>query len=311
MSDQLNLFSDLLPDGEAELFERSATPDPTTLFGDAPVAEFAIPRQIGKTAFFEAAKSQALSPASGFMGDYDYTLNPYMGCQFGCAYCYAAFFINSSERRDTWGQWVDVKTNTLRELGKKKALLGKKIYMSSVTDPYQPIENKIELTRAVLELLSDKTKQPRLVIQTRSPLVSRDIDLFKRFEHLRVNMTVTTDSEEVRKRFEPSCPSNDRRMEAIEQIKAAGIRVCVCITPMLPVQDPVAFARRLLAINADIYVTQPFKPSQGRFSASTREIALDIVREYAWTESDYRRAFAEMARILPHLYEGREGFMPE
>jgi len=307
MSTQLQLFAGELPDSSQPLSEVSVG----TLFSDDLPSSISIPERLGKTQFFAAEKSQCLSPASGFMSDYDFTLNPYMGCQFGCAYCYAAFFVNSDARKDDWGNWVDVKTNALQELGKKKKLLGKKIYMSSVTDPYQPVEAKIELTRAILELLSDKSKQPRMVIQTRSPLATRDIDLFKRFEHLRVNMTVTTDSDTIRKHFEPSCPSNDRRLEAIREIKAAGIRVCVCITPMLPLENPTEFGKKLAEIGADIYVAQPFKPAQGRFSASTRETALRIVQEYQWTEQDYRSAFCEIAKFLPHLYEGREGFMPE
>ena len=311
MAKQLNLFAEDNSEGPG-LSEMSVqSSGSSSLFDVDLFDETAIPEHIGRTQIFKAAKSQVLSPASGFMNDYDYTLNPYMGCQFGCAYCYAAFFVNAPERRENWGGWVDVKTNALNEIRKKRNLLGKKIYMSSVTDPYQPIEGKIGLTRSILELLSCSEKQPRLVVQTRSPLSTRDIDLMQRFDHIRVNMTVTTDSEAVRKRFEPSCPSNDVRMEAISKIKAAGIRVCVCITPMLPLENPLLFARRLADIKADMYVTQPFKPAQGRFSASTRQIAVDITQEYEWTERNYRSAFADMASILPHLYEGREGFMPE
>lgn len=270
-----------------------------------------IPTKSGAAEIRVLDSSSILSPAQGFMGDYDFTLNPYIGCQFGCAYCYAAFFVNSPERRETWGQWVDVKQSAVAQLRRRRAMRGKRIYMSSVTDPYQPIEAKIELTREIVEVLSAEERQPRLVVQTRSPLVTRDIDLFKRFAHLRVNMTITTDSEDVRKRFEPLCPSNERRMEAIREAKASGLRVCICITPMLPLEDPTRFSQDLAKIGADIYVAQPFKPSGGRFAACTREMAMDIVKEYNWTESNYRAAFTELRRHLPMLYEGREGFMPE
>ena len=227
MAEQLSLLSD---SHSSVLQTSQSTPrldDTVTLFPADFFDEESIPERIGRTAVAKSVKSQVLSPASGFMDDYDFILNPYMGCQFGCAYCYAAFFVNSAERREDWGGWVDVKTNALNELGKKRTLLGKKIYMSSVTDPYQPIEGKIHLARSILELLATKDKQPRLVIQTRSPLSARDIDLMQRFDHLRVNMTVTTDSDTIRKHFEPSCPSNDLRIEALARIKAAGIRVCV------------------------------------------------------------------------------------
>lgn len=275
------------------------------------VPEQIVPEQMGQAKINVLEKSQILTPASGFMGDYDFTLSPYSGCQFGCAYCYAAFFVSTKEKRETWGLWVDVKSNAVADLAKKRVLFDKTIYMSPVTDPYQPIEAKIELTKRILETLADPDRQPRLVIQTRSPLVARDIDLFRQFKHLRVNMTVTTDSDEIRKRFEPACPSNDRRLEAIAEIKAAGLRTSITVTPMLPLENPEKFARRLASMKADVYVAQPFKASNGPFAASTRKMALELAEEYGWTASRYQNAFAVLKEHLPHLYEGREGFMPE
>jgi DNA repair photolyase len=270
-----------------------------------------VPNRAGKASVSVKEKAQILSRAHGFMGDYDFTLNPYSGCQFGCAYCYAAFFVNDVEKRRDWGLWVEIKASAVEEIKKTRRLSGKKIYMSSVTDPYQPLESKVGLTRSILEALLLPSKMPRLVVQTRSPLVTRDIDLLSRFDHVRVNMTVTTDSDAIRKRFEPYCPSNDHRLDAIQAIKSAGIKICICVTPMLPLEDPENFARRLAAIGADIYVAQPFKPSNGPFAASTRKMAVDIAKEFNWTADRYQQAFDVMRSFLPHLYEGREGFMPE
>ena len=270
-----------------------------------------IPGQMGRAKVTVLEKSQILTPASGFMGDYDFTISPYTGCQFGCAYCYAAFFVSTKELRENWGYWVNVKSNAVADLTKRRALRDKKIYMSPVTDPYQPIEAKIGLTRRILDLLAEPERQPRLVIQTRSPLITRDIDILREFKHLRVNMTVTTDSDTIRKKFEPSCPSNDRRLEAIAEVKEAGIKTSVTVTPMLPLENPERFALRLAAMNADVYVAQPFKPSNGPFAASTRKMALELADEYGWTQSRYQDAFAVLKEHLPHLYEGREGFMPE
>ncbi len=270
-----------------------------------------IPERAGRAKVTSKEKATVLSRAQGFMGDYDFTLNPYSGCQFGCAYCYAAFFVNDAQKRQDWGGWVEVKTNAVRELERSRSITGKKIYMSSVTDPYQPLEAKVGLTREILQVLSSPLKMPRLVVQTRSPLVERDLDLLSKLTHVRINMTVTTDSEAIRKKFEPLCPANDDRIEALRAAKAAGLRTCVCITPMLPLEDPEKFADRLAALEADIYVAQPFKPSNGPFAASTRGIALEIAQEFNWTTRDYENAFAILRAKLPHLYEGREGFMPE
>src|SRR5207249_7684523 len=92
------------------------------------------------------------------------------------------------------------------ELAAKAApkLAGKCVYVSSVTDPYQPVERSLLLTRGILEAI--RPAQPRLVVQTRGPLVVRDIDVLQGFERIRVNMSIPTDSERVREAFEPKAP---------------------------------------------------------------------------------------------------------
>ena len=99
------------------------------------------PDKTGKAAVTYVQTGQLLTKPTGFMNAYDFTLNPYSGCSFGCTYCYAAFFSRDAEKRDTWGYWIDVKENAIELLDKRrKSLDDKLIYMSSVTDPYQPIE---------------------------------------------------------------------------------------------------------------------------------------------------------------------------
>ena len=181
----------------------------------------AIPDSIGGTTFAKSSASQLLNRATGFMNAYDFTLNPYSGCSFGCTYCYAAFFSRDVEKRDTWGKWVNVKENAVELLRKRRpgTLDGKLIYMSSVTDPYQPVERRLELTRELLRAMADRGDKPKLVVQTRSPDVVRDCDLFRQIEknggRVQVNMTVTTDDEDIRRTFEPHCPSNPKRLDAI------------------------------------------------------------------------------------------------
>ena len=188
------------------------------------VVDIPRPEALGDVAVSYAPTTQVLTPGTGFLDAYDFSLNPYSGCSFGCTYCYAAFFSRTPEARDTWGQWVKVKENAVELLRKKKpgSLDGKRIYMSSVTDPYQPIERKLNLTRGLLEVLAERHKA-KLVVQTRSPDVVRDCDLFRAIEdsggRVQVNMTVTTDDEDVRKTFEPSCPSNPVRLRAIAEVQ--------------------------------------------------------------------------------------------
>ncbi len=267
-------------------------------------------RSGGATVSARIAKS-ILTPATGFISAFDYSLNPYSGCQFGCAYCYAAFFVPNVRKADEWGRWVDVKVNALELLQKARNVRGKTIYVGSVTDPYQPIEAKTHLTRSLLQHMSRLQPQPRLVIQTRSPLITRDADVLRRFRHLRAGVSVTTDSESVRKRFEPSCPSIDQRLRTLKALKEAGIRTSACISPMLPILNPAGFADRLREVRADVYVTQPFKESRGPFAAGTRRMALELVKEFDWGPDKRRKTVDILRSRLPHLYEGSSGYRPE
>lgn len=266
---------------------------------------------IGKTEIEYKSANSILTPASGFMEDYDYTLNPYSGCSFGCTYCYAAFFSRNKIKMDSWGEWITVKENALTLLKKKrkKPLLNKTIYLSSVTDPYQPIEKEQELTRNILKELLD-FHQIRLVVQTRSALVTRDIDLFKKFKVLQVNMTITTDSEKVRKVFEPFCTGNKQRMEAIKEINDAGVQSCITMTPLLPIDNPDDFAQSLLDTGIERYIIQPFHKDKGKFVRGTRIEALKILQEYNWGDDEYQRVLSIMRERIPNLGIGKTGFAP-
>lgn len=296
MEDQLSLLDDNSGDGQG-------TNSPAELNLSV------LPVTIGHSKIITSESQSVLTKATGFMSDYDYTLNPYSGCSYGCTYCYAAFFARDLDKQANWGAWVEAKVNAISLVrNARRDLKGKKIYMSSVTDPYQPIERRLMLVRDLLKVLADK--QVRLVVQTRSPLVVRDIDLLSGFEHVRVNMTVTTDDRTVQQAFEPHCPTNSRRLAAITKIQAAGIPCSITMTPLLPVRDPESFAKRLLATNVTEFVVQPFHADQGRFVAGTREAALAEIQRLKWTPDRYQQTVAIFRQLLPSLAEGREGFAP-
>lgn len=246
-------------------------------------------------------RSQVLTRTSGRLAVFHYSLNPYVGCGFACSYCYASFFQPDPERFRTWGKWVDAKIHAAETLLRARDLKGKRVYMSSATDPYQPVEARLGLTRRILEVLSSPERQPRLVVQTRGPLVTRDIDLLSRFEHVRVNVSVTTDSESVRKSYEPACASIDRRLEAVARLHDAGIRTAVCIAPMLPIENPERFARMVRESGADAVGFGWFHYSERPFAASTRTEALELSKAMGWNESGYRRTRAELERQLGKL----------
>lgn len=237
--------------------------------------------------------------AAGF----DHTLNPYIGCAFGCAYCFAANFVADDAKRDAWGDWVVVKEGAEEQVRRAK-LSGKRVFMSSATDPYQPIEARIGLTRSLVEILADQ--QARLTVQTRSPLAVRDIDLFKRFQSIIVNLSITTDCEEVRKKFEPTCPSIGRRLEAASRLSQSGIPVRICISPMLPIRDPREFAKRLRETGSKEIVAGTFHRNERRFAASSRPRSLEMIAEMNWTSSDYEGTVAALQSYLPSVRKWRE-----
>jgi DNA repair photolyase len=186
----------------------------------------------------EILSKSILTPGRGLLNEYSHSLNPYAGCAFGCSYCYVRQLPVSLFREDEWGTWVDIKTNAA-ELLRKELIKAKKkgpvtIFMSSATDPYQPIEAKTLLTRRLLEVMLE-VQPDFLFVQTRSPLVRRDLDLFKRFgDKIRISMTIETDKEEIRKAFAPTAPPIPARMNALKEITEAGVLTQATISPLLP-----------------------------------------------------------------------------
>ncbi|MBN1320637.1 MAG: radical SAM protein [Thermoleophilia bacterium] len=164
---------------------------------------------------------------------FDYALNPYTGCEHACAYCYARYMKRFSGHREPWGEFVDAKINAPdllpAELGKKRRGT---VWVSGVCDAYQPLEAHYELTRRCLEVLI--AHRWPVIIQTRSPLVTRDIDILKGAHDLEVGFSIATADDEVRKLFEPRAPAIGRRLEALERLHEAGIRTFAMIAPMLP-----------------------------------------------------------------------------
>jgi DNA repair photolyase len=164
---------------------------------------------------------------------YDYVINPYVGCQHACSYCYARFIKRFTGHKEPWGEFLDVKINApallQREITRKK--LGR-VWVSGVCDPYQPLEAKYELTRQCLEILKQH-KWP-VTVQTRSPLVLRDMDIFKGASDVEVGLTITTTDDNVRKLFEPDAPPIEGRIKALDELHKAGIRTYAMIAPMLP-----------------------------------------------------------------------------
>jgi DNA repair photolyase len=250
------------------------------------------------------------SPATGFIlrGGFDWSCNPYVGCSFGCTYCYAMFLPQNRRPKEEWGKWFQAKVNAV-EVARKQAakVAAQAVYLSSVTDPYLPAERSLQLTRGILEALLPH--QPRLLIQTRGPLVVRDLDLLSRFSAVRVNISIPTDSEVVRRVFEPKAPPLEKRWEAVRAVRAAGVPVGICVTPMLPLEEPESFVERIAEFRPDVLVTQDFHDSGGGFGADTGAKARRLLAEGRWTAAEYQRCVERLRERLP-VFEGEAGFFP-
>lgn len=156
-----------------------------------------------------------------------YTANLYKGCTHGCVYCYAPS-LTHDERR--WGSYVDAKVNAPEVLERELRVFRKdRVFLSSASDPYQPVEAKYRITRRCLEALL-RHGFPASIL-TRSPLVLRDLDLLKRFEWVEVGMSITTVPV---RRFEPGVPPLRRRVDTLRRLHDAGLRTWVSLAPVIP-----------------------------------------------------------------------------
>lgn len=259
-----------------------------------------------------------LNKGTGFLSGYSHSLNPYTGCSFGCSYCYVRQMPVSLFREGEWGDWVDVKNGAANLLKKELQKAKKKgkvtIFMSSSTDPYQPIEYKEKVTRSLLEVMVEEPSD-FLLVQTRSPLVRRDIDLFQQLgEKVRISMTIETDLESIRKAFTPSAPPVNARLKTLQMLKDAHVPTQATITPVLPSSD--AFPELLKSLVERVCVDDYF---MGDGSGGKRTKRLGIEKKYEelgleeWYGPDvYEMVVDRLKKVFPEhqIYVSQPGFEP-
>ena len=245
-----------------------------------------------------ASKSQIITH-TGFK-NYDVCMNPYVGCEFGCSYCYVRFFVKDPQK--DWGEFVRVRDfvesklpealrkgfvkipiGRIKQEGEDGQIKSKKIYNSlpisdarlvigTMTDPYQPQEKTHRITRKALEILlrNDLPSFKKVGIFTRSPLVLQDIELIKQLPKCRVHFTITPYPDEVTRVIEPYSPVVASRWKVIKKLKEAGIRVHVNVAPVMPtISESLIdeFARRLAELQVDEYFVDPMQAYKESFAA--------------------------------------------
>ncbi len=192
--------------------------------------------------YYEVKSKTVLNQVRSPHLPFELSLNPYLNCEMGCTYCYARDFSRKRNASGSFDRDVYVKsdaaTTLRRELRRleQSGQLGKPLAIGTATDPYQPIERKRRVTRAVLEALADRGGVV-VSVTTKSDLVLRDIDVLQELGktgYVRVNVTITSPDRDLCRSLEPRAPTPRKRLDAVEELNRAGIPAGVFCMPILP-----------------------------------------------------------------------------
>jgi DNA repair photolyase len=268
--------------------------------------------------FFYKHPKTILNKGTGYLSGYTHSLNPYSGCSFGCSYCYVRRMPVALFRKKEWGTWVDIKMEAAdllkKELHKAKGKGQVTIFMSSSTDPYQPIEHKEKVTRSLLEVMVADPPD-FLLVQTRSPLVRRDIDLLVQLkDKVRVSMTIETDLEEIRKHFTPQAPSIRTRLRTLQLLKDVGVPAQATIAPVLPSSEafPETLRTYVNRVCLDDYFMGDGSGGKRTKSLGIHALYEDLGLEEWYKPTAYQIVLARLKEIFPkdQLYISQQGFEP-
>jgi len=181
--------------------------------------------------FNEVKISRILNPTSIDLGEF--VINPFMGCEFACLYCYVRSNRVISRKKEPWGEFVDVRINAPELLDKElSAKKPKRVLLGSTTECFQPIEKKYLLSAKILEILN--RHKVRYNILTRSPLILDYIGLLKEGFCEKIYFTVNNYKDEFKALLEPKSPSFTLRNDSVCRLLGEGIPVVPYFSPLLP-----------------------------------------------------------------------------
>jgi DNA repair photolyase len=261
--------------------------------------------------YFTLPVRSLLNRCTGTRMPFTWTINPYRGCEFACKYCYARYTHEFMEMRDglEFEKKIYAKQHAADLLRQelRKVKTGEDIALGTATDPYQPIERRLEITRAILEELS-RHSGLEIGIVTKSAMAVRDIDVLQqiaRNNDISVSFTVTTADTELARILEPRAPRPDLRLQALRNLRDADIRAGVICAPVLPgITDAPkqleAVVKAAAASHASYIYANPLflKPCSAA-------VFLPFLKEhFPALVPDYDRRFKEKA-FLPAAYRKR------
>ena len=246
---------------------------------------------------FIQAKSILTPQKRGFLTagarPYTHSLSWATGCQFGAlycgAFCYAQMLPNwhfGRRESEAWGEALIIKQNApellAAQLARARNRRQMRIFMSPVTDPYQPIERKLRLTRRCLEVFACYEDLDLLLIQTRGPSVVDDLELIAAIPYAWLGMTIETDRDDLP--FGPTKSQVARRLAAVKRAVAGGLSVQIAVSPCLPYSDD--FAERLLETGAQRIVIDTFAIGDGSRGARTGASPFAARADYDWRDDE-------------------------
>ena len=214
----------------------------------------------------------------------DYVINPYVGCPHACKYCYASFMKRFTGHKEKWGSFIDIK-----ECDKPvniKKLQGESIFLSSVTDCYNPFEEKYRVTRNILEQLVGAECQ--ITISTKSNLILRDIDLLKKLPDLKVAFSVNTLDEEFRKDMDRGSTIAER-IAAMKELHREGIYTVLFMSPIFPY---ITDCKGIIDATKDIACEYWFENLNLR--GAYKQVILDYIdTKYPSLKAEYRKIYIQ------------------
>lgn len=222
----------------------------------------------------------------------DFVINPYLGCQHSCVYCYARFMKRFTNHKEPWGSFVDVKINALDVLKKQlKKFKGQKegkydLLISSVTDPYQQVEKKYKITRNILKTLVDYDCF-KVEVLTKSDLVLRDLDILKKLPSLRIICSLGIVDDKIAKFIEPQASLPSKRLVALDKLHQSGLKTTAFISPILPGLTDLEKIFKSLVGKVDEVMAETFNPRGANFT----NLVLVLKARFPDLVDDYKKIY--------------------